>query len=105
MKIKRPYNRKKAKETRERNKTIKAENASRKANGLKPLVAEKKKKRPYKYTGLNRGRAGRPLRVFRKKNCRFLNIVQSKWLTLDGEPCKTKKKGTLQRQLQTVEPH
>lgn len=90
MKAKRPYNKAKAKETRLRNRRLKETNKQRALQGLPPLPKEKTTKRTYKYTGLHRGRAGRPFRTFKKESLVHLNKIQSRYMTLSGNPYRTK---------------
>ena len=90
MKTKRPYDKAKARETRLRNRRLKEKNKQRALQGLPPLPKETTKKRTYKYTGLHRGRAGRPLRTFKKESLAHLNTVQSRYMTLSGNPYRTK---------------
>ena len=90
MKAKRPYNKAKARETRLRNRRLKEKNKQRALQGLPPLPKETTLKRTYMYTGLHRGRAGRPLRTFKKDSLLYINMVQSRYMTLEGNPYRKK---------------
>lgn len=90
MKTKRPYNKAKARETRLRNRRLKETNKQRALQGLPPLPKTTTTKRTYKYTGLHRGRAGRPLRTFKKESLVHINTIQSRYMTLSGNPYRTK---------------